>query len=152
MKAYTFLFLALFALACSEDDPRPENPWVGTWRLDDPVGPMVITFHVAKENAGTHTYNAVVEHPAIPEQYQHANNMFPYDKFEDGDGFGRIEIVSRTQEFYYRITLIYNQLVVEEDPDTGMRAYMDVYDVQVDIEGQEHVVLPDRSFRRIRAN
>lgn len=144
MKQYlTVTLLVLVTFACSEDDPQP-SPWVGNWYLSDPVGPIEISFQIAKENAGTATYNAEVIHPAIPEQHQRANNMFVYDPFENG--YGRIEIISRSN-FYYKITLIYNRFVEEEDG-----AYMDVYDVQVDIEGQEHVVLPDRSFRRIRAN
>lgn len=138
------LILTLTAFACSDDDPQPA-PWVGTWYLSDPVGPMEISFQITKENAGTATYNAEVIHPAIPEKHQRANNMFTYDQFKDG--YGRIEIISRS-DFYYKITLIYNRFVQEENG-----AYMDVYDVQVDIEGQEFIVLPDRSFTRVpRAN
>lgn len=143
MRVYIFLIIAALVFGCSEDEPQPGH-WVGTWQLNDPVGPLQISFTVTPDNPGTFSYASEVIHPAIPEKHYRANNMFTYDEFKNENGYGRIEIVSRSN-FYYKITLIYNRFAQEEQG-----SYMDVYDVHVDIEGQESIVLPDRAFRKVR--
>lgn len=133
--------LVTFALlfACEEEKLRPADHISGKWSLSEPEVPMQISFEIPEKNAGTFSHNAIVNHPLIPESEWGNNNMFMKEEFKDGSGYGKIEIVSRGT-FHYIITLIYNRF----DEDDNLL----VYDVQVDIAGQDYFILQDRVFNK----
>lgn len=131
--------LVSFALlfACKEENPQPVSPFAGSYKMTSEDRTIEIGFTVSEDgqihNFGNDVY---VKHPAIPVEIQRTNNITPFDQFKGG--YGRIEIVSRTQ-FYYRITLIYNRFI---------EGGMSVYDVQIDITGEPFTILPDQVFTK----
>lgn len=139
----TILALVSFCLllSCKEEEVRPKNPFVGSWSFDSPE--IQIAFDVVLQANILNYVNRQVVHPSIPTEEQGNNQIITYDKFANGNGYGRIEIASRGY-VYYRIILIYNRFT--EDGN------MAVYDVQVDIAGQPFFVLTDRVFIKTTAN
>jgi hypothetical protein len=139
MKTYILTFAVLLTLgACQEDDLKPVDHFPGSYYLSSPDVPIEISFDVVREGGSYNYYNRLVKHPAIPVEHQDNNNMITYDKFENGNGFGRIEITSRGH-FYYKVTLIYNRFT-----ENGMM----VYDVQIDIPSEPFIVLNDQVFTK----
>lgn len=140
MKKFILPLVMICALiACDDENPQPVNDFSGTWNLTEPEVPMQISFEIPKDNPGTFSASSKVVHPLIPESEEANNNMFFYDKFENGNGWGKVEIISRGT-FHYIVTLIYNRFDEEGN--------MLVYDVQVDIAGQDYFILQDRIFTR----
>lgn len=146
MKTITAV-LVTFALlmSCEEENPQPVSPFVGSWSLTAVDVPITISFDVVYEGATTGSpdgiynyYNVKVAHPAIQEDEQTNCTMITYDRFANGDGFGRIEITSRGSN-HYKIIMIYNRIT-----DEGMG----VYDVQIDIPSEPFTVLNDQVFTR----
>lgn len=141
MKQYLFSLVVLFLLSsCQEDEVKPKaDPFVGNWHLSSPETPIEISFQVVKEGAVHNIINRSVIHPAIPAIEQDNNQLKTYDRFENGNGFGRIEITSRGT-VYYKVTLIYSRFTEE-----GMA----VYDVQIDIPSEPFMVLTDQVFTKL---
>lgn len=136
MKNYITPLLLILVLASCQEDNEPVNALAGTYRLA--TSEIEIGFTVSGDGQ-IHNFdaNAYVRHAAIPESAEMNNNVTPFDRFKNG--YGRIEIISRGEDFY-RITLIYNRFSGEG---------LSVYDVQVDIAGEPFIVLPDQVFTRV---
>ena len=132
----TFLLL----VSCTEDNPQPVDRFAGSWHFYSPETPIEISFNAVNIGNGAYNIeNRKVVHPAIPVDHQGNNQITLYDKFENGNGYGRIEITSRGP-FYYKIILIYNRFTDESQ--------MLVYDLQIDIPSEPFVVLNDQVFTR----
>src|SRR5690349_15695817 len=124
MKKFILPLVCFCALlSCEEENPQPVDQFAGSWYLSSPETPVEISFDVVHEGSVYNYYNKIVNYPGIPEDQRSNNTMITYDKFENGNGFGRIEIKSRGY-FYYKVVLIYNRFT-----DDGLS----VYDVQIDI-------------------
>ena len=143
MKTYIFPLVLFFALmSCEEENPQPIRPFVGSWHLISEDPQVTIAFDVVYESGIYNYTNRRVVHPSIPENQQTNNNMITYDPFENGMGYGRIEIKSRGT-FQYDVTLIYNRFIYNEA--TG-KYDMAVYDVQIDIPSEPFIILQDQTF------
>lgn len=140
MKKVIFLLVSFVLLAsCSEQDVKPDL-FSGSWTFTSSEPSLQIYFDAVRINEGVYNIeNRSVIHPAIPVEEQGNNQIKLYDKFENGTGYGMIEITSRG-DFYYKISLIYNRFTEEGE--------MLVYDIQVDIPSEPFTVLNDQVFVR----
>lgn len=134
MKRYIVPALILLSLAACQDEEITPDPFSGSWSYSS--GDLSFSFDAQRIDGGAYNIvNRKVIYPSIPAEQQDNNQAITYDKFENGNGYGRIEINSRGPVYYY-VVLIYNRF--NEDGNMG------TYDIIVQMPGQEQYVLQDQ--------
>jgi hypothetical protein len=104
---YVLLFSVALFCGCSDEDlPLKKYPYVGTWHFQSDDTPLQFEFEITQKGQFIDIQNQQVIHPLITTEQGKNVHITLWDEFKNEQGFGRIEIVSRSGDF--QINLVYN--------------------------------------------
>jgi hypothetical protein len=123
LRIAVFSIITVGWVGCEDEIPAKKNAIVGSWYFESVDTPLKMSFDIVQKGDFISIENAVVEHPSLtnPDTDCHVTL---WDKFESGQGYGRIEIASHRQE-YYTVNLIYN--LINDGGD------LEVYDMLINM-------------------
>lgn len=148
MKAFALiLFISLAFISCKDDEVTPviiPDLFVGSWTYHNSALELDVAFNVSKVNGEYSFSNIIIEYPEIPLNADYSLAVEVYDKFADGDGFGRIRIRGGDDTSWIFINLFYNNIV-----NGGSKSTIYVMNMQIDMINREAIELENQVFTKL---
>jgi len=138
MKNYILPFILLLA-ACQEEDPQStQDPFVGSWHLDNPDLQLKVSFDIDEDLT---FQNVSIEYPGISEALDYEVQLF--ERFAVNTGYEEIKVFGGGDQQWIELTMLHNRVHLKT------RDMLEVYTMIIEMADSDPVTLQDQVFTKL---